>query len=108
MKESGHAFAALHPDLSSRVFTLTEALDHSNFGVYHPDAISHLVQELKADYLLLIGDMTIDYFGYNYDSVDYSLPAPFVWSQHMQSVSDATYAWAKPFLLLLVAVHLQL
>ncbi|MHC4871908.1 MAG: C25 family cysteine peptidase, partial [Planctomycetota bacterium] len=81
--------------LDTKVFTLTEALDAANFGIYSPAAISNLVEEAGASYLLLLGDMTYDYFSRNNTEVDFAVPSWLISTQGFESVSDSAFAYAR-------------
>ncbi|MHC4884403.1 MAG: C25 family cysteine peptidase [Planctomycetota bacterium] len=99
LKAAGQLFADYHASqgLTTRVLTLSEVLDIANHGIYGPEALSRLAKESGAAYLLLLGDMTYDYFAIISDDVEHSLPAPLVVSQNMEAASDGPYAMARTY-----------
>lgn len=97
LKNVAYHYAWYHNQqgLDTKVFTLTEALDAANFGIYSPQAISNLVEEAGASYLLLLGDMTYDYFSRNNTEADFAVPGWFISTQGFESVSDYAFAYAR-------------
>jgi len=62
--------------------------------VGQPQVIANLIRRLQPRSVLLVGDMTFDYFGALSDDVDYAIPAPFIVVQDLHAVSDYAYATA--------------
>ncbi len=96
LHDAALAYARMHRSegMTVEVFTLSDALAAGYHGLYDPEAILRLIRKLRPRYVLMLGDMTFDYFGVYSDDVDYAIPAPFVVSQDLHAVSDYAYAIA--------------
>ena len=92
--ESAQGFADYHQNQGRKVkvFTLSEALDTGDHGIYSPAAVQKLIHASGAGFVLLVGDMTFDYFGLYTTDVEFTIPAPFVAIRDFHSVSDIAYA----------------
>ncbi len=97
LAEAAAAYAEYHESQGrdTEVFTVSEAMDTAYHGLYDPAAIERLARRSGAQYLLLLGDMTYDYFGVYRDERLVTVPAPYVTVRDFQCVSDYAYALAR-------------